>query len=740
MRSRPRNQYVRRDVQPSAAARTVAHATAGPRVQHRGFSQYGGGMPPTAQPQLGIENLLWEAANSFRGSLDSSDYKHVVLGLIFLKYMFDENKLANSAPTVPGPGALTWSHVVQAVESPKPAEKLDELVLVIERLNPDLASCFPRFSSYEGLAPKALAQLAEALTSTDLAASRSDGRDVLSRTYEYFLTKFAAAEGRLGGEFYTPQSIVRLMVGLLEPFFGTVYDPACGAGGLLVQAKAHALASGRPFSADRVVGQESNPMTWRLAKLNLALHGLNADLGSIWADTFTQDQHEHLKADFILTNPPFGKGTRWSRELLLDDARWQYGVPPANPANFAWLQHYLARLSDRGVAVTVMPNGPLTSRGVEGEIRASIIRQDLVECVIALPSQLFYSTPIPVSLWILTNDKSAARNRRNRVGETLFIDARDFGHLTSKIHRDLPPEHISRIISEYHSWQGRDGRPFQLSTGLSGVRTIAELARDDYSLNPSQFIAKPNTVDMDGLFDRLKEPVGATTTWLKALEPRARAASALLQTRNVGLSLRPDEASSWRTVRLGDVARVVGGGTPSTINKDYFGGDVQWVTPRDLARHNGRGISRGARSLTVAGLTACGAKLVPASAVLVSTRAPIGLVAISTSELATNQGIRSIIFENHAEHDPRFWYYLLRASAARLDAAGNGTTFRELRGSALGNMTFLVPEGSEQRRLAEFMSVLEDAAEAAQEAETSLRKVMAALEPGMTSGLIATRH
>ena len=682
--------------------------------------------------QLGIESVLWETANSLRGSVSSSDYKHVVLGLLFLKYLFDGEKGAINQKHFPKSGGLSWSDVVVAAKSNKPSKSIDEIIGKLELLNPELAQTFPRFSQFEGLAPNALNRLIESLTPIDLAAAKENGKDILSRTYEYFLTKFAASEGRLGGEFYTPMSIVSLMVDLLQPVSGNVYDPACGTGGLFIQAKASAESKGENFDSIKVIGQETNPMTWRLAKLNLALHGLNFDLGGEWGDTFGRDQHTNLRADFILTNPPFGKGTVWPRnELALDD-RWEFGLPPESPSNYAWLQHYIARLNSNGVAVAVMPNGTLTSRGIEGQIRAGMVQADVVECVISLPGQLFYSTPIPVCLWILNRNKKAATNRRNRQSEILLIDGRNLGLMTSKIHRTLSAPDIKRMVDAYHSWQGRDTQLLELDKAFATSVRIEDVAAKDYSLNPSEYVI--NTVEI-----KPKEVVAVSRELIKeaiAAGDEFVTRQKRIKTKELSslLELVPANKGGreWQPVKVRDVARVVGGGTPDTKNSNFFGGDIPWITPRDMARHRGREIYNGERSLTREGLDSCGTTLIPQGAVLISSRAPIGLIALAGVSLGTNQGVRSLVL--HEGQDPHFWFYLMKSSLKKLDAAGNGTTFRELRGSTLSEMTFTVPGLETQRAIAAYLSEMENASERARKTSHLLDDFLSVVTPGLISG------
>lgn len=689
------------------------------------------------EQQLGIETLLWDTANSLRGSVASSDYKNVVLGILFIKYMFDSKSLGGKYgfPVAKG---IDWKDIVRASRSSTPQSDLDTIIELIEKQNEHLKQTFPRFSQFEGLKSGVLQKLIEVISPINLAGARHDGKDILSRTYEYFLTKFAAAEGRLGGEFYTPRSIVHLMTELLQPFSGTIYDPACGTGGLFVQAKASSELSGRSFAGIRVIGQESNPMTWRLARLNLALHQINFDLGATWADTFSQDLHEHVRADFILTNPPFGKGTEWPRDTLCLDPRWQFGLPPAKPSNYAWLQHYVARLSDDGVAVAVMPNGTLTSRGAEGQIRRALVEADLVECIISLPSQLFYSTPIPVCLWILNKNKAKKAARRNRRGEILLIDGRNLGHLTSKVHRDLSLSDIRMMVNVYHSWQGRSDRSVAIDPHFAAVVKTSDLSIHDFSLNPSEYVSTDERIDVK---TTIKESDVELVKILDLVSQSSQVQSRL--TRNYGkgrLKLIPIRSlnRSWQEVQLKDICRIVGGGTPNTKIKSYFGSEIPWITPRDLATNNRREIFKGERSLSPAGLGSSGAKVIPKGSVLVSSRAPIGLVAIAGQDLATNQGIRSLILNE--DQDSRFWYYLMKSSYRRLDAAGNGTTFRELRGSTMLEMRFVVPGLELQQAIANHLDDLQIVSDLSSALTSGITDYMSKVAPLLVASLAMPKN
>ena len=355
-----------------------------------------------------------------------------------------------------------------------------------------------------------LGGLIDTFSRKDLAGEEHRGLDVLGRVYEYFLGRFASAEGKSGGEFYTPRSLVRLMVEMLEPFNGRVFDPACGSGGMFVQAEEFIEAHDGRRNDISVFGQEQNPTTWRLAKMNLALRGIDANLGPEWGDSFLHDQHPDLRADFILTNPPFNI-SEWGGERLRDDPRWKHGVPPTGNANFAWIQHMLYHLSPTGTMVTVLANGSLSSQqSGEGEIRKNLVEADLVECVVALPSQLFYTTQIPVCLWFLTKDKSQNRVRselpqRDRHREVLFIDARNVGHMVSRTNKELSTEDIARIAHAYHAWRGEpDLRAYEDVPGFCASVTIDIVREHKHVLTPGRYVgAEEAEIDGEAAEDKI---------------------------------------------------------------------------------------------------------------------------------------------------------------------------------------------------------------------------------------------
>ena len=375
----------------------------------------------------------------------------------------------------------------------------------IEKENPNLRGVLPKRYARRELTPAMLGGLIDTFSRNDLAGEEHKGLDVLGRVYEYFLAKFATAEGRLAGEFYTPRSVVRLMVEMLEPFDGRVFDPACGSGGMFVQAEEFVEAHGGRRNDISVFGQEQNPTTWRLAKMNLALHGIEANLGPEWGDSFHHDMHPDLRADFILTNPPFNI-SEWGGERLRDDPRWKYGVPPVGNANFAWIQHMLHHLSPTGTMVTVMANGSLSSQqSGEGEIRRNLVEADLVECIVALPSQLFYTAQIPVCLWFLTRDKSgkarrvaqSVSSRRPRFNEVLFIDARTLGHMVSRTNRELAESDIAWIADTYHAWRGQDGdlKPYEEVPGFCASVTVDTVRDHQHILTPARYVGSKAVED-----------------------------------------------------------------------------------------------------------------------------------------------------------------------------------------------------------------------------------------------------
>ncbi|WP_436736124.1 type I restriction-modification system subunit M [Streptomyces sp. BBFR102] len=479
----------------------------------------------TASTAKEIQAILWKAADKLRGSMDAAQYKEFVLGLIFLKYISDafderreqlakeladdgisEDRLAEfleDQDEYTGhnvfwvPETARWSWIAANAKSKGVGLLLDEAMDVIMRANPSLTAVLPKIFNRDNVDQKRLAELVDLISDARFGggSDAKPAQDVLGEVYEYFLGNFARAEGKRGGEFYTPSSVVRLIVEILEPYEGRVYDPACGSGGMFVQAGKFIEAHrGRGHKSDiAVYGQELNERTWRLAKMNLAIHGIDGDLSSRWGDTFDQDRHPDLKADFVMANPPFNIKD-WSRNE--NDPRWKYGVPPKANANYAWLQHILSKLGERGTGGVVLANGSMSShQSGEGEIRRAMVDADQVACMVALPSQLFRTTQIPACLWFLAKDKGPQGPKRlaDRRGEILFIDARGLGEMIDRTERDLTAADLAKIADTYHAWRGtqsaREGRlSYEDEPGFCASAELETVREHGYVLTPGRYV------------------------------------------------------------------------------------------------------------------------------------------------------------------------------------------------------------------------------------------------------------
>lgn len=475
---------------------------------------------------VGFEDKLWLAADKLRGSMDAGEYKHVVLGLIFLKFVSDSfnNKYEELVKEEAGfeedrdeymsenifyvPLEARWSNISSYATSPEIGKVIDNAMEIIEKENPSLKGVLSKNYARPELDKTRLGELVTLFTNIDVGTSEAIERDVLGRVYEYFLSKFASAEGKLGGEFYTPACIVRTLVEMIEPYKGRIFDPACGSGGMFCQSAKFISEHQGNIKNISVYGQESNPTTWKLAKMNLALRQIEADLGTHNADSFHEDLHKQLKADYILANPPFNVSD-WGGERLREDVRWRYGTPPVGNANYAWLQHMLHHLNPNGgVCGTVLANGSLSSNtSNEGEIRKNMLCSDTVECIVSMPGQLFYSTPIPVCLWIMRKGKND--NTKDKV---LFIDARNLGTMIDRRVKELGEEDIKKIADTYHSW--RDNEGYEDIQGFCKVATIDEISENDYILTPGRYVGIEEVED-DGI--PFEEKMTRLTTELYSL-------------------------------------------------------------------------------------------------------------------------------------------------------------------------------------------------------------------------------
>jgi len=485
---------------------------------------------------LGFEQKLWQAADKMRSNMDAAEYKHVVLGLIFLKYISDafeekHKKLVDltSDPKsdiyVKSPKAryqvtedkdeyvaenifwvppnARWVYLQKNAKRPEIGKIIDEAMDAIERDNIKLRGVLTKNYARPAMDKQRLGELIDLIGTIGLGDAENRSKDILGRVYEYFLGQFADAEGKKGGQFYTPRSIVRLLTEMLEPYKGRVFDPCCGSGGMFVQSEKFVEVHGGKVGDISIYGQESNQTTWRLCKMNLAIRGIDANIAWNNEGSFLNDVHQHLKANFVIANPPFNDKD-WKGNQLRDDPRWKYGTPPTGNANFAWVQHFIYHLSPVGIAGFVLANGSMSSNTAgEGDIRKNIIEADLVDCMIALPSQLFYNTMIPACLWFIARDKKNHKFKDRR-GETLFIDARKMGVLVDRRHRELTDEEIMKIADTYHAWRGEKGK-YEDVRGFCKVASLDEIRKHNFILTPGRYVGMPEPVEDDEPFeDKMK--------------------------------------------------------------------------------------------------------------------------------------------------------------------------------------------------------------------------------------------
>jgi len=468
---------------------------------------------------LGFEAKLWAAADALRNNMDAAEYKHVVLGLIFLKYISDAfeakhaelaaQKAQGADPEDPDefkavnifwvPKEARWQQLKANAPQPTIGKLVDDAMTAIERDNPSLKGVLPKDFARPGLDKQRLGQIINLVSDIALGGPTDRSKDTLGRVYEYFLSRFASAEGKSGGQFYTPRSVVRVLVEMLAPYKGRVNDPCCGSGGMFVSSEKFIESHSGKLGDIAIYGQESNYTTWRLAKMNLAIRGIDAQIAH--GDTFHKDGHPDLKADYVLSNPPFNDSD-WRGDLLRDDKRWVYGAPPTGNANFAWVQHYIYHLAPTGLAGFVLANGSMSSnQSGEGEIRKNIIEADLVDCMVAMPGQLFYSTQIPVCLWFLARNKKNGRFRDRR-GETLFIDARKLGTLIDRVHRDLTDDDIAKIAGTYHAWRGDKGAAeYADIPGFCKAAKVEEIRKHGHVLTPGRYVGAEAVEDDGEPFD-----------------------------------------------------------------------------------------------------------------------------------------------------------------------------------------------------------------------------------------------
>ena len=478
-------------------------------------------MADTNTADIGFEKQIWNAACVLRGNMDASEYKNVVLGLIFLKYISDrfEDKYEELCAEGEGfeedideytsegiffvPACARWNEIAKKAHTEEIGMVIDNAMRAIEKENKRLKDILPKNFARQELNKQRLGDVVDLFTNIKMA-EHGDEKDILGRTYEYCLSMFAEQEGKRGGEFFTPSCVVRTLVEVLQPFKGRVYDPCCGSGGMFVQSAKFVESHSGDINNIAIYGQDSNPTTWKMAQMNLAIRGIEPDLGGYAADTFLDDRHPTMRADYIMANPPFNL-SNWGADKLKDDVRWQYGMPPAGNANFAWLQHMIYHLAPAGKIGMVLANGSLSSQsGGEGEIRKNIVNADLVECIVAMPTQLFYTTQIPVSLWFINKQKKQS-------GKILFIDAREMGTMVSRKLRELTDEDIQKISGTYQEFV--DGTLEEVK-GFCAAADLDEVAKQDYILTPGRYVGVEEQAD-DG--EPFEEKMGKLTAELSEL-------------------------------------------------------------------------------------------------------------------------------------------------------------------------------------------------------------------------------
>lgn len=472
----------------------------------------------TESDSLGFEKKLFEAADKLRSNMDAAEYKHVVLGLVFLKYISDSFEelfgelLANPEADEEDedeyiakkvfwvPKNARWGLLKANARQPEIGQIIDDAMRSIEKCNPSLKGVLTKDYARPTLDKIRLGELIDLIGTIGLGDRENASKDILGRVYEYFLGEFASLEGKKGGQFYTPRSVVRLLVEMIRPFKGRIYDPCCGSGGMFVQSDFFLKEHGKSIENLSIYAQESNPTTWKLFKMNMAIRRISANIGSENADTFGKNLHPDLRADFILANPPFNIKD-WGQENLVDDKRWEYGTPPNANANFAWLQHMIHHLSNSGQAGVVLANGAhATTKKGQDDIRKSIIEGDLLDCVVALPNSLFFNTGIPASLWFLNKNKSGRGQYRDRRKETLFIDARRMGHMINRVQREFSNEDIHLITSTYRAWIGDPDFENAYNDEWSFCRSvnIDEIEKQQYRTTPGRYVGAPKEEDSSG--------------------------------------------------------------------------------------------------------------------------------------------------------------------------------------------------------------------------------------------------
>ncbi len=725
---------------------------------------------------VGFEETLWAAADKMRNNMDPAEYKHVVLGLIFLKYISDtieeiHNKIKNDSESYDGqeedrdaylsegafwvPQEARWEFLKANAKKPEIGKLLDDAMIAIEKDNISLKGVLAKNYARPDLDKIRLGELIDMISTIGLGDKESRSKDILGRVYEYFLGRFAGAEGKGGGEFFTPQSVVKLLVGMLEPYKGRIYDPCCGSGGMFVQSEKFVEAHGGNIHDIAVYGQESNPTTWKLCKMNLAIRGIEGNIGQQYADTFHNDLHKDLKADFILANPPFNISD-WGGDRIKDDVRWKYGVPSEGNANYAWIQHMIHHLSPTGIAGFVLANGSLSSNtSGEGEIRKNLIQNGLVDCIVAMPSQLFYTTQIPACLWFVSRDRYNHKFR-DRHDEVLFIDARKMGIMVTRKNKELTDEDLERITGVYHSWRNKDGK-YEDVKGFCKASKIEEIEKNSFGLAPEQYVGNDSVHEDNELFeDKMKrvnkfiaehyeksiyleeeiqknfDELGYSffkntkfsvvrgdileklthdlfKHWFVNFEfPNNNGKS---YKKNGGKMEESDLGNiplGWKTCKLSDIANVTIGRTPPRMEKKWFSRnpkDIKWISIRDLG-NSGMYICKTAEYLTREAVEKFNIPVIPKSTVIVSFKLTVGRVAITSEDMLSNEAIAHIKLKNQ-NLSIEYLYLALKsfdysvlASTSSIATAVNSKTIKDI--------LILVPDEQVIRKFTKLMQSIFD--------------------------------
>ena len=650
---------------------------------------------------IGFEKQIWDAACVLWGHIPAAEYRKVIIGLIFLRYIssaferkynelvaegegFEEDRdeyLGENIFFVPE--KARWSTVAAAAHTPEIGTVLDEAMREIEAENKSLKNVLPKNYASPDLDKRVLGDVVDLFTNMDMSDTE-EGKDLLGRTYEYCIAQFAAYEGVKGGEFYTPSSIVKTIVAILKPFNNCrVYDPCCGSGGMFVQSVKFIQAHSGNRQSISVYGQESNADTWKMAKMNMAIRGIDADFGPYQADTFFNDLHANLRADFIMANPPFNL-SNWGQDKLLDDVRWKYGTPPAGNANYAWIQHMIHHLAPNGKIGLVLANGALSTQSSgEGEIRKNIINADLVEGIVALPTQLFYSVTIPVTLWFISKNKK-------QKGKTLFIDARKMGYMVDRKHRDFTDEDIQKLADTFEAFQNGTLEDVK---GFCAVADLQTIEKQDYILTPGRYVGIEEQEEDSEPFD---EKMARLTSELSDMFAKSHELEAEIR-KKLGAIMK---------YKLSEIMDLIGGGTPKTTKPEYWDGDIPWLSVKDF-NNDFRFVYETEKHITELGLNNSSTKLLQAGDIIISARGTVGEIATIPFPMAFNQSCYGLRAKKEIV-TADFLYYLIKHNIHVLKKNTHGSVFDTITRDTFAGIEVDIPDMDSQSKIAEILSNIDE--------------------------------